>query len=174
MGEMVLPMWAFWAALAAMGIGLVGVVLPGVPGVGLIWLVALVYAIAERFATIDPLTFAALTVLGIVGVTSDIWTSQVGGKLAGASWKALLASMGLGLVGGLIGLLFWGVGAVPGAAIGALLGIVLVEYQHRRDWQEAMRAGAGWAIGCLLSMAVQLAVSVMMILLFVWQALAGG
>ncbi len=167
-------MWAFWAALAAMVIGLAGVVLPGVPGVGLIWLAALIYAIAERFATIDPLTFAALTVLGIVGVTSDIWTSQVGGRLAGASWKALLASIGLGLAGGLIGLLFWGVGALPGAAIGALLGIVLVEYHYRRDWREAAQAGAGWAIGCLLSMAVQLAVSMMMILLFVWQALEGG
>ena len=55
---MVLPKWAFWLALAAMLVGMVGVVLPIVPGVGFIWLVVLSYAIAERFAAIDPLTFA--------------------------------------------------------------------------------------------------------------------
>jgi uncharacterized protein YqgC (DUF456 family) len=166
---MVLPVWAFWVALAVMFIGLLGVVLPGVPGVGLIWIAALVYAIAERFTVIDPLTFVALTILAALGVTSDIWVSQAGGKVAGASWQAMLASLGLGLLGALIGLLFGGVGALPGGVIGALLGVTLVEYYHRRDWKEAAQAGGGWIVGCLVSGVVQLVISLLMIGLFVWQ-----
>jgi uncharacterized protein YqgC (DUF456 family) len=170
---MVLPMWVFWITLAVMLIGLVGVLLPGVPGVGLIWIVVLVYALAEGFATIDPITFVVMTLLGAAGVTADVWVSQTGGKLGGASWQALLASLGLGAVGFLIGLIFGGIGAVPGGLIGALLGIVLVEYDRRKDWKDALRAGAGWMAGCLLSALVQLLISLAMILLFAWQALKG-
>ncbi|MBN1956365.1 MAG: DUF456 domain-containing protein [Anaerolineae bacterium] len=163
----------FWVALVAMCIGLAGVVLPGVPGVGLIWIVALIYAIAEGFTAIDPLTFIVLTVLAAVGVTSDLWMSQAGGKLAGASWKALLASIGLGLVGVLVGLLLGIAWAAPLGITGAILGIVLVEYHYRQDWRETIRAGAGWMAGCLLSGAVQLLVSVLMILIFAWQVWRG-
>jgi uncharacterized protein YqgC (DUF456 family) len=168
---MVLPMWAFWLALAAMFIGVLGVLLPAVPGVGLIWIVALVYAIAERFATIDPLTFAVLTVLGAAGVTSDIWVSHAGGKLGGASWQALLAALGLGALGAVVGLFIGGIGAIPLGIIGALLGIVLVEYRQRKDWKGAAQASAGWLAGCLLSGAIQLFISLAMVVLFVWQAL---
>lgn len=158
-----------WVALVVMLIGLLGVILPGVPGVGLIWIAALVYAIAEGFTVIDPLTFIVLTILAALGVTSDIWVSQAGGKVAGASWQAMLASLGLGLVGALIGLFFGGVGALPGAIIGALLGVILVEYYHRQDWKDAARAGGGWMVGCLVSGVVQLIVSLLMIFMFVWQ-----
>jgi hypothetical protein len=64
---MPLPEWAFWLTLGVMVVGLVGTLVPVLPGVELIWLAALVYAIAERFATIDPLTFAALTALEHLG-----------------------------------------------------------------------------------------------------------
>lgn len=170
---MVLPMWVFWITLAAMVVGLAGVILPVLPGVGLIWVAALVYAIAEGFATIDPLTFAALTILAAIGVTTQIWVSQAGGRLGGASWKALLAGTGLGLLGLLIGLFAGGVWAVPAGILGALLGILLAEYHQRQDWEEAVKAGAGWLVGCLLSGVVQFAVGAMMILLFAWQALRG-
>ncbi len=170
---MVLPMWAFWVALAVMGIGLAGVVLPAIPGVGLIWAAALAYAIAEGFATIDPITMIVLTLLGAIGVTADIWVSQAGGKLGGASWQALLAGLGLGAVGFVIGLLVGGIGALPAGMIGTLAGILLVEYLRRKDWKETVRVGAGWAAGCLLSGVVQLLVSLLMILIFVWQVLRG-
>jgi len=181
---MVLPMWAFWAALIAMAIGLLGVFLPLVPGVGFIWLVALAYAIAEGFATVDPITFAVLTILGAVGVTSDIWMSKLGAKLSGASFRALLAGLGLGLAGaivgialGLVGVLaglpFLEIGAAPLAIICALLGVFLVEWRTRGDWREALKACGGWLVGCAVSGVVQGAISVLMILIFVWQALKG-
>jgi len=93
---MSLPEWAFWLTLGVMLVGLVGTLIPALPGIELIWLAALVYAVAERFATIDPLTFAALTALAAIGITANIWASHLGSRLGGASWQALLAGLGLG------------------------------------------------------------------------------
>jgi uncharacterized protein YqgC (DUF456 family) len=177
-------MWAFWAALIAMAVGLLGVLLPLIPGVGFIWLVVLIYAIAEGFATIDPFTFIILTILGALGVTSDIWMSKLGAKLGGASFQALLAGLVLGIAGaiigfalGTIGLLagmpFLEIGAAPIAIICALLGVFLVEWYTRNDWREALKVCGGWMIGCAVSGVVQGGISVLMIIIFVWQALKG-
>jgi uncharacterized protein YqgC (DUF456 family) len=170
---MVLPMWVFCVALAAMTIGLIGVILPIIPGVGFIWIVVTVYAIAERFATIDLITFIVLTLLGATGVSADLWMSQVGAKAGGASPLSLLLGMLLGAVGALVGLLFLGVGAIPGAIVGALAGVIIAEWHRREDWKEAFKVGGGWLAGCALSGIVQFIIAILMILLFVWQALRG-
>ncbi len=166
-------MTAFWVALAAMFVGLLGVILPLVPGVGFIWLVTLVYAIAERFATIDPFTFFVLTLLGAIGFSADLWMTQVGAKLGGASVWSLLAGLALGAIGAVIGAIFLGVGAVVGAFVGAIAGVVLAEWYRRKDWNEAIKAGGGWLVGCTLSGGVQFLIGILMILIFVWQALSG-
>ncbi len=170
---MVLPMWAFWVALAAMAIGLVGTVLPVIPGVVLIWLVALVYALCEHFATIDPITFAVLTLLGLAGLTTDLWLSQAGAKLGGASFRSTLYGLLGGAVGAIVGAIFFGAGAVPGAMIGAMIAIVASEWQQRQSWREALESGGLWLIGCALSGVVQFFIALVMGGLFVWQALRG-
>ncbi|MBU0702523.1 MAG: DUF456 domain-containing protein [Chloroflexi bacterium] len=170
---MVLPMWAFWVALIAMLVGMIGVMLPIVPGVGFIWIVVLIYAIAERFATIDLITFTILTILGAVGFTADLWMSQVGAKAGGASVWSLLAGFLMGVIGAIVGSIFLGVGAIPGAIVGAIAGVIIAEYHRREDWNEAVKAGGGWAVGCLLSSGIQFLIAVLMILIFVWQALRG-
>lgn len=181
---MVLPMWAFWIALAAMVVGLLGVILPIVPGVGFIWLVVLVYAIAEKFATIDPITFVVLTILGAAGTTADLWLSQLGARIGGASGWSLLAGLALGVLGAILalvlgvvgaalGLAWLSIGAIPGAIVGAILGVFLVEWYQRKNWREAFKAGGGWLVGCTLSGGIQLIIAILMILIFVWQALAG-
>jgi hypothetical protein len=168
-----LPMWVFYLSLAAMFIGVLGILLPIVPGVGFIWIVILAYAIAEKFAAIDPITFFFLTVLGAIGFTADLWMTQLGAKTRGASIWSLLAGLGLGVVGAAIGSLFFGVGLVPGAILGALAGIVLAEYHQHEDWDRAIKAGGGWLMGCLLSGGVQMIIAILMILIFVWQVLRG-
>ena len=160
----------FWIALAAMLVGLAGTVLPALPGIGLIWLAALVYAIYERFATLDPLAFTALTLLAVIGIGSDILFSQAGSRLAGASWQAIAAGMVLGAAGFVLALIVGGIGALPAAVIGTLAGILLVEYRRRRNWREALKAGGGWLAGCLASKVVQVSIAVLMIAIFVWQA----
>jgi uncharacterized protein YqgC (DUF456 family) len=170
---MPLPAWALPVTLLAMIIGLVGVFVPVVPGVALIWIAALLYAIAEQFATIDAPTFVVLTVLAAIGVTTDLWTSPVGARVGGASLPAILVAIVTGAIGALIGLLFFGVGVVPGGLLGALLGIVLMEWRMGKNWEEASKAAGGWLIGCLLSTFFQAIIAILMIVIFTWQALRG-
>jgi hypothetical protein len=159
--------------MVAMFVGLAGVFLPILPGVGLIWLTALIYALAERFATIDPVTFTVLTVLAGFGLTTSLWTSQIGASVGGASWRSMLVGVVGGTVGALIGAIFFGVGAIPGGVLGALLGVVLMEWREGKNWEQASKAASGWLVGCLLSSVFQALVGTVMIVIFTWQALRG-
>ncbi len=165
-----MPELPFWIALLAMLIGLAGTVLPALPGGGLIWIAALIYALADGFTNLTPLGFGAITLLAVVGLASDFLLSQAGSRMAGASWQALAAGVALGAAGFLLGLFVGGIGAVPAGIIGTLLGIFIVEYRHRKDWAEALKAGGGWLAGCVASRGVQLILALVMIAIFVWQA----
>mgnify|MGYP001123999584 CR=1 FL=1 len=168
-----LPMWVFWLALIAMVVALLGVLVPVFPDIALIWFVILVYAIAEGFGAIDPFAFIVLTLLGVIGVGAEFWMSQVGAKAGGASNWSLLAAVVLAPLGAAIGFLFLGVGAIPGALLGALIGLVVAEWYQRRDWEKTMQVLGGWLLGYVLSVSIQLAVGVLMIVVFAWQVLAG-
>jgi uncharacterized protein YqgC (DUF456 family) len=165
--------WAFWIALLAMIIGLCGIVVPILPDIALIWFVILVWAIAERFTAIDPVTFMALTFLGALGSSADFWMSQAGAKIGGASIRSLFVGLALGAVGAAVGLVFLGIGAVPGAVLGALVGLVLTEWYRRKDWRGTLKVVGGWLIGYILSVGVQLSIGILMIFIFVWQVLTG-
>ena len=172
-GRVSLPTWAFWVALGTMVISLLGVFVPVLPDVVFIWFVILVYAIAEGFATIDPLTFIVITLLAALGFSAEFWMSQAGAKVSGASTWSILAGIFLGVIGGAIGLIFFGIGAVPGALLGALVGLILAEWYRRRDWRKTLRVVGGWLAGYLASVVVQLSIGIWMILIFVWQVLRG-
>ena len=167
-----LPMWVFWIALVAMVAGLFGILIPIFPDIVFIWFVILIYAIAEGFGAIDPLTFLVLTFLGALGFSAEFWMSQAGAKAGGASNWSLLAAILLAIVGGAVGFFFFGIGAVPGAVLGALIGLIVTEWYQRRDWEKTMRVVVGWVIGYLLSVGIQLSIGVTMILIFAWQVLS--
>ena len=170
---MVLPQWAFGAAVVLMIVGLLGVVLPVLPGLGWMWIVVLAYAIAERFRAIDPLSFAALTILAAGGMTADIWLSQLGARFGGASLASTLFSIAGGFLGGLIGFMFAGIGALPGALVGSIAGVLLNEYRERRAWRPAWKATLGLLVGFTVSSAVKLVLGLAMLAIFVWQVLRG-
>ena len=161
-------MSGFWltVTLAAMFISLLGVLLPLVPGVALIWLTALVYAVAEGFKNIDPITMIVLSVIALPGITADIWVSSLGAKAGGASLWSIVAS----LVGGVAGFL---ISTLPGAIIGALVGLMAVELFRAKDWRQALKASGGWIAGWLLATVVQIITGVIMIAIFWWQAMGG-
>lgn len=160
---------AFWLALIAMVVGLAGTVLPALPGIALIWIAAAIYAIAEGFATLTPLAFGAMTVLAIIGLVSDFFLTQAATRVSGASQKAALAGVVGGIVGFVLGSFIGGIGAAPGGIIGALGGVVAVEYLNRKNLRDAIRAGGGWLAGCLASRLAQFLIALAMVVLFVWQ-----
>lgn len=161
-------MSGFWLALTliVMFIGLLGVLLPFIPGVTLIWLAALVYAIAEGFKNVDAVTMIVLSVIAIPGITADIWVSNLGARVGGASFWAILAS----LLGGVVGFF---VASVPGALIGSLVGLIGVELFRAGNWRQALKASGGLIVGWLLSTVLQLLIGAIMIAIFWWQARGG-
>jgi uncharacterized protein YqgC (DUF456 family) len=148
-------------------IGLIGTVVPIIPGTVLIFFGALLYALVEGFQTVGWPTLLVLGLLTIVSTTADIWASSVGAKVGGASgWSVLL-----GLVGGLVGFVFLN---LPGAIVGAVLAVMITEIVRQEDWRRGLKAGSGWLLGWLLSSIVQLATGLIMLAIFIWQAVLGG
>jgi uncharacterized protein YqgC (DUF456 family) len=141
-----------------MVIGLLGAVLPLIPGPPIIWLGALYYGYRTDWEVGWP-SLTLLLVLAIVGSTADIWVSSLGARRGGASGWATIAS----LVGGIVGLFAF---SLPGAIIGSIGGIALVEYMRHRSWQNVLRASRGYLVGWLLSMVVEVAVCLVMIAIF--------
>ena len=147
-------------------VGLIGTVLPVIPGTILIFAGALIYALVEGFQAVGWPTVIVLGVLTVVATTADLWASSIGAKLGGASGWSIL----IGLVVGLAGLVVF---SLPGAIIGAVLGVLLTEIARVGDWRLALKAGSGWVFGWLLSTVVQLGIGLIMVVVFVWQVVQG-
>jgi uncharacterized protein YqgC (DUF456 family) len=161
---------AFGLAVFFILVGLVGVVLPLLPGTLLIWLTVFFYFLVERalgFAAIDPISFAAITILALGAGTSDIWLPLLGARRSGSSKRAMVA----GLVGGLIGTFVLPIPLV-GTIVGYAAGILLGEYQKHGDWDKALRASAGGIAGWGIATVLQLVAGFVILILFVWQVVA--
>lgn len=157
---------ALIATFLIMLVGLLGTVLPVLPGTVLILLGALFYAVLDGFQSIGWPTLLILGLLTIVATTADIWVGGLGARAGGASGWSILA----GLLSSLIGLIFF---SLPGAVIGAVLGVLISEIVRVQDWRQALKAGGGWAAGWLLSVLVQLVLGLAMVVIFVWQIWQG-
>jgi uncharacterized protein YqgC (DUF456 family) len=157
---------ALTLSLVIMFIGLIGTVVPVIPGTVLIFVAALGYALVEGFQSVGWPTLVILGLLMLVATTADIWVSSVGAKMGGASgWSVLI-----GLLGGLGGLVLFN---LAGAIIGAISGVMLTEIVRLGNLKQALKAGAGWAVGWVLSTMVQLGIGLTMVAIFVWQLTQG-
>jgi uncharacterized protein len=143
-------------------VGLAGVFLPVLPGIELVWLAALGYGILNNsFSILDILCFCAISILVVVGLSSDIWITGLGMKAAGTSFLA----MAVGGVFLVAGSLFFTplVGIILGVA-----SVLAVEYIRHRNWKKAV-SSAGTAIAsCGLTYGFKFVVGVMM--MAVWGA----
>jgi hypothetical protein len=148
------------AAAIIMGIGLIGTVVPLLPGPPLVWLGALYYAYRTNWTEVGWPMLILMLVLALIGSTANTWMSYFGARKGGASLWSSLAS----IVGGLVGMMVF---SLPGAIIGAIGAIALVEYSLHRDWNKVLHAGKGYMVGYLLSMVVEVIVCLAIIGLFV-------
>jgi uncharacterized protein len=149
-----------------MFLGIAGTILPILPGTVLILLGALFYAVVEGFQSVGWPTLLVLAVLAVAATTADIWAGGLGARAGGASGWSILA----GMLGGLVGLLFFN---LPGAIGGTVLGVLIGELIRVRDWRQALKAGGGWAAGWLLSVVIQLSLGLVMVAIFAWQVWQG-
>lgn len=174
-------------------LGIVGALVPILPGPLIIWLGALVWAWADEFARIGWPTLLVLAVLTVIAWGADLGLTFLGSKRSGAGWR----SIGVSILGGLIGAILLSsvpvVGTFIGAAIGSISALWLMEYRRAKiasgdgagldtamnssghpNVQEykarATRAVKGYVGGFLMAMAVEFIISLMMLSIFAWQA----
>ena len=174
-------------------LGVVGALVPVLPGPLLIWLGVLVWAWADGFVHIGWPTLLVLAALTIISWGADLALSLISSRRSGAGWR----SIGVSILGGLVGAILLSsvpiIGTFIGAAAGSISALWLMEYRRaqlsaatangsgveiertdatltRSNRAAATQAVKGYVSGFLLAMAVEFVISVMMLSIFVWQA----
>ncbi|MBI4425930.1 MAG: DUF456 family protein [Elusimicrobia bacterium] len=150
---------AFALATALILLGLAGVFLPLLPGAPLILLAAVVHKLLAP-GYLGAWTLAALTGLALLAALAEAALAWAGARWLGAGGYGIA---GAG-VGALLGLLWGGLGLLPGAVLGAALA---EWWLARRTPPEAARAALGAAMGLLAGRAAQAGISVFMAVLIV-------
>lgn len=147
-----------------MVLGLMGVVLPVLPGLILIWAAAVFYGFMVGFGTVGWTVVGLLTALAVAGMVKTVVIPRRAAVESGASGWAQLGAV----IGGVVGFF---VIPVFGLILGALAGLLAVEYMLKGDWNEALVAVRGTARGFGLSVVIDLILGMVMIVAWsVWAA----
>jgi uncharacterized protein YqgC (DUF456 family) len=145
----------FYIICFVMLVGLVGVFAPILPGIELVWLAALAFGILHGFGWTGALAFAVITILFLIGISSDIWITGLGLKAAGTSLLSVFAGMAALVVGSLL----------FSPLVGILLGLLVlagIEYARHREWKKAIRSAGTAVLGCGVSYGFKFAIGLAM------------
>jgi uncharacterized protein YqgC (DUF456 family) len=146
-------------ALVVMFCGLVGSVLPGFPGTPLVLVAAVVHRLYFGASSANNWVLASLVGLTLVSVAFDYAASVLGARKLGATWRGMVGA----IVGGMVGLFF----SLPGIILGPFVGAMVFEYAGGGEARKAARAGLGATLGLVAGAVGKVAISVMMMGLFV-------
>ena len=141
-----------------MCVGVAGSILPGIPSTPLVMLAAVGHRLYFGEASIGNWGLAVLGVLTALSLVMDYLASMAGAKKLGATWRGVVGAV----VGGLIGIFF----GLPGIVLGPFVGAVALEMLGGREFQGAIRAGAGAVLGLFVGAIGKLACCVAMMGLF--------
>lgn len=136
--------------------------IPFVPGPFLLWCIALAYGLIESFTALSPIAFVIITVLMVIGSTVDVWAPLLGMRARGTT----LGSIAAGIAGALLGTVFIPL-PVLGTLAGAAVGAITVEYLNVGTGKRALRAGASAAESYLLSVFIEFAINLAILLTFI-------
>jgi uncharacterized protein YqgC (DUF456 family) len=129
----------------------------------------LLWSWADGFQRVGWPTLLALGVLTVLAWGSDLAMTTLVSRRLGTSWKAILA----GIVGGFLGGVFLSeipiIGTIFGTIVGAIGGVLALEYYQKRDWRLAAQAAGGYVLGFMLSAVVEFTLALIMIAIFVWR-----
>jgi uncharacterized protein YqgC (DUF456 family) len=150
---------AAWVlVLLLVALGLAGIVVPALPGTALVLAGLALGAWIDGFARVGTGTVALLAALAVLSYGVELGAAALGAKKSGASRQAVTGAA----LGTLAGIFF----GLPGILLGPFAGAVLGEYAHRRDLEQAGRAGLGAWIGFALGVAGKIAITFSMIGIF--------
>lgn len=156
---------AIWSTvILLMLVGLVGCVVPLLPGTTLI----LAGALLQKWLLPDTLTWLAvgwIAAFWLLSVLADLGCTLLGTKLFGGGRWGMAGATG----GALAGMFF----SLPALLFGTMLGAVVAEkWLGKKTDGQALRAGAGAALGFLFSGLAKLVCAIVMIGLYVLAVLA--
>jgi uncharacterized protein len=150
-----------WLAVVALvAVGLAGAILPALPGVPLVFVGLWLGAWIDGYARVGTGTLIVLGVLTALALLIDFVASALGAKRVGASPQAVWGAV----LGSLIGLFF----GLPGIVLGPFAGAVAGELSARRSLQQATQVGVATWLGLLFGAITKLAVSLVMVGIFVF------
>lgn len=143
-----------------MTVGVLGTVVPALPGAVFVFAGIVLGAWIDDFTRVSGTVVIVTGVLMVLAWIVDYLSAVLGAQRAGASRQAVLGALigtVAGVFTGLVGILF-----LP------LVGAALGEYLAVRDMPRAGSVGVATWIGMIIGIAVKLALSFVMIGLFVF------
>ncbi|MGH8729183.1 MAG: DUF456 domain-containing protein [Burkholderiales bacterium] len=156
-GDFAILWWILAGLLVAVGIA--GTVLPALPGVVLVFFGLTLGAWIGGFQEVGVGTIVVLAVLTLLAYLIDFLAGGLGAKKYGASGRAFFGAA----IGAVAGIFF----GIPGLIFGPFVGAVIGEYSARPDLYQAGRAGYGAWVGLLLGTAAKLALTFLMVGIFI-------
>jgi len=139
--------------------GLVGTVLPLLPGTLLIFTATLLHKLLLP-ASLSWLAIGWIAAFALVSVAADIGGTLLGTRLFGGTKWGMAGAGG----GAVVGMFF----SLPALILGSIFGAMAAEkLGAKRTNREALRAGAGAAIGFILSTVARVSCAVAMVAIFV-------
>lgn len=123
--------------LFVMGGCLLLILIPAVPVSALEWALAMLLGVATGFTRLAPAAAIIVTVLMVIGSTSQFWMPMLGMRGDGLSCAGLIAFF--------IGMAI-GTAVIPipiiGTLLGGLIAVIIVEYGRVRELSKAFRSGS--------------------------------
>ncbi|MCG8343801.1 MAG: DUF456 domain-containing protein [Chlorobiales bacterium] len=154
--ERELLLWLLSLVLVIAGIA--GLLLPALPGIVLVFAGLFVAAWAEGFAYVGEGTLVLLLVLCLLGYGIDFLAGALGASKYGAGKYSVIGAA----IGAVVGMFF----GLPGIFLGPFIGAVAGELFVQRDLRAAGRAGFGAWVGLVAGTAAKIAISFVMIGVF--------
>lgn len=135
----------------------------GLPANWLLLLLVSAYAYLSPLADFPAWFFVLLGGLAALGEVLEQVVGVLGAARYGSSGRGMLGAFIGGFAGGILGApVLFGLGALPGALLGAYGGGLAFELLHDRPFAEAHRSAMGNLLGRVLGMILKLALGLVM------------
>jgi len=134
--------------LFVMMLGLIFTFIPILPGTLIMWGAVFAYGWVLGWDKLGWVAFSLITFFMILGIVADAVAGHFGAKMGGASWLAIIVGAILAFILGLVASFFGSplFGCFAGL-LGAVGGVLWVEWQRNKDWDTALKATKGYVAG---------------------------
>lgn len=153
--------------LFVMFLGLIFTFIPILPGTLIMWGAAIAYGWVLGWDKLGWIAFSLITLFMILGIAADAVAGHLGAKMGGASWWAIIVGAILGFILGLIASLIASpIAGCFAGMLGAIAGVLWVEWQRHKDWDIAMRATKGYVAGSAAGIMAKVTSGLLMLSIF--------